>query len=159
MCSCVPFTRCCRTYVPHRHNKVEYVKRKRLRTDTGLPCKERNQSGTTRSELNRASMICLWSLIRVQGAMDKHLIYIWVRERSWRSGENITQENRYCSRFPLYFGTAPRTLSRETALKCHSPWSISMISECTVILLHQRLQTGYDVQQRHQSLWLSVLWV
>lgn len=34
-----------------------------------------------------------------------------------------------------------------------------MISECTVILLHQGLQTGYDVQQRHQSLWLSVLWV
>lgn len=34
-----------------------------------------------------------------------------------------------------------------------------MISECTIIRLHQRIQTGYDVQQRHQSLWLSLFWV
>lgn len=34
-----------------------------------------------------------------------------------------------------------------------------MISECIVLLLHQGIQTGYDFQQRHQSLWISVLWV
>lgn len=91
------------SYLSHCVYKLEFGKNKRLRSDTGLPRSENNRPGTTRSQLNRPSMICLRSLIRVRGAIDTHWICNWVREKYQWSGGRLTRQNPYCSRSPLCF--------------------------------------------------------
>lgn len=91
------------SYLSHCVYKLEFGKNKRLRSDTGLPRSENNRPGTTRSQLNRPSMICLRSLIRVRGAIDTQLICNWVREKYQWSGGRLTRQNPYCSRSPLRF--------------------------------------------------------